>query len=85
MYTPEQKHYWRQNIKVILALLAVWAGVSVGMSILFVEQLNQFTLGNIPLGFWMAQQGSIFVFVLIILVYAIVMDRLDHSHHMDKE
>jgi putative solute:sodium symporter small subunit len=85
MYTPEQKHYWRQNIRLISVLLTVWATVSLGAGILFVEFLNQFSIGNVPFGFWMAQQGSIFVFVALIFIYARVMDKLDRSHHMDKD
>jgi len=85
MYTPEQKHYWRQNVRLILALMAVWALVSIGAGILFVEFLNQFSLGNMPFGFWMAQQGSIFIFVILIFIYAKAMDKLDHNHHRDKD
>ena len=69
--------YWRANIRLILILLAVWAFVSIGCSILFVEQLNKFTIGSLPFGFWMAQQGTIYVFVVLIFVYAFLMDRLD--------
>jgi putative solute:sodium symporter small subunit len=60
-------------------LLLVWAGVSLGLSILLVEPLNNFSLGRLPLGFWMAQQGSIFVFVILIFVYAKQMDKLDRK------
>ena len=64
-------------------LLAVWATVGLGLSILWVEPLNEFRLGGFPLGFWFAQQGSIVVFVLLIAVYAVVMNALDARHRRD--
>ena len=73
----DRKGYWRANIVVIAVLLAIWAIVSYGCSILFVEQLNQFKIGHLELGFWFAQQGSIYVFVVLIFVYAFIMDRID--------
>ena len=69
--------YWRTNLQLVGALLFVWAAVSFGAGILFVEPLNQFHIGGYPLGFWFAQQGSIFVFVVLILIYCLAMDRLD--------
>ena len=72
--------YWRANIRLILILLAIWAFVSLGCSILFVEQLNKITFGSVPFGFWMAQQGSIYIFVVLIFVYAYLMDRLDKKY-----
>ena len=71
------KAYWRANLIILGALLAVWFAVSFLCGIVFVEPLNQFKLGGAPLGFWFAQQGSIYVFVLLILTYLIVMNRLD--------
>jgi putative solute:sodium symporter small subunit len=61
----------------MVVLLAIWFAVSFGCGILFVEQLNQVSFAGFPLGFWFAQQGSIYVFVVLILVYAVRMDRLD--------
>ena len=72
--------YWRQNLIVIGILLSIWAFVAFGCSILWIEWLNQFTIGNLPLGFWFAQQGSMYVFIVLILVYALVMDYLDRIH-----
>ncbi|VEP13567.1 conserved hypothetical protein [Hyella patelloides LEGE 07179] len=69
-----KRAYWRANIRLIRTLLIIWAFVSLGCSILFVPLLNNIMLGNVPLGFWMAQQGSIFTFVILIFVYAIQMD-----------
>ncbi|MDJ0530934.1 MAG: DUF4212 domain-containing protein [Xenococcaceae cyanobacterium MO_207.B15] len=72
--------YWRANVRLISNLLIIWGFVSLGCSILFVPLLNHIQLGNVPLGFWMAQQGSIFVFVILIFVYAIQMDKLDRKY-----
>jgi len=72
--------YWRANRTLIATLLAVWAIVSFGCSILFVEQLNAFKIGHLPVGFWFAQQGSIYTFVVLIFIYATVMDRIDRKY-----
>ena len=61
-------------------LLTIWFGVSYGLGILWVEPLNRLHVGGFPLGFWFAQQGSIYVFVLLIAIYVIWMDRLDRRH-----
>ena len=79
-----RRRYWQANRRLILVLLTIWAIVSFGCSILFVEQLNQFKIGYLPLGFWFAQQGSIFVFVVLIFVYALVMDRLDRKYGVEE-
>ena len=83
----EDRHraYWRANLRLIAVLLAVWALVSYGFGILLVEPLNRVQLGGFPLGFWFAQQGAIYVFVLLILVYAVAMDRIDRRHGVDRE
>lgn len=75
-----RRAYWRANVRLIRNLLIVWAFVSLGCSILFVPLLNLLKLGNLPLGFWMAQQGSIFTFVILIFVYAVQMDKLDRKY-----
>ncbi|MDJ0636121.1 MAG: DUF4212 domain-containing protein [Xenococcaceae cyanobacterium MO_188.B29] len=72
--------YWRANTILIRNLLIVWGFVSLGCSILFVPLLNHISLGGVPLGFWMAQQGSIFTFVILIFIYAIQMDKLDRKY-----
>ena len=69
--------YWRSNLRVLTALLSIWAVAAFGLGVVFVEPLNAFQLGGFPLGFWFAQQGSILIFVLLILVYAISMDRIE--------
>ena len=69
--------YWRANVRLIVSLLAVWVTVSLGFGVLLVDFLNQYQIGRVPLGFWFAQQGSIYVFVVLVFVYAWRMDRLD--------
>ena len=65
-------------------LLAVWALAGLGAGVLFADYLNRLgSIGGFPLGFWFAQQGSIIVFILLILVYAIAMNRLDARHHRE--
>lgn len=76
--------YWRANLRLIGILLAVWALVSYGFGILLVEWLNTWRIGDLPLGFWFAQQGSIYVFVVLIFVYAWRMDRLDRKHGVNE-
>jgi putative solute:sodium symporter small subunit len=77
MDTAHAASYWRKNIQILATLLFVWFVVSYGLGILLVERLNEFHLGGFPLGFWFAQQGSIYVFIVLILVYAILLDRLE--------
>ncbi len=71
--------YWKKNIQYISILLSIWFIVSFGCGILFVEQLNMIKIGGFKLGFWFAQQGSIFGFVLIIFTYIYLMNRLDNK------
>ena len=79
------KAYWRTNLTYLAVLLAVWFAVSYGAGILFVDQLNQFKIGGAKLGFWFAQQGSIYVFVVLIFVYMYLMNRLDHRYGVSEE
>ncbi|MEQ8757726.1 MAG: DUF4212 domain-containing protein [Coleofasciculus sp. G1-WW12-02] len=83
MTNNRNREYWRANKALIRNLLIVWALVSIVLSILLVQPLNQINLGGVPLGFWMAQQGSIYVFVMLIFIYAIQMDKLEqkYRHH----
>lgn len=72
-----RREYWRRNLRLMVILLVIWFAVSFGCGILFVEQLNAVEIAGYPLGFWFAQQGSIYTFLILILVYALRMDRLD--------
>lgn len=69
--------YWRKNIIVIACLLTIWAVVSFGCGVLFVDKLNAVSIGQLPLGFWIAQQGSIYVFVVLVFAYAFLMDWIE--------
>lgn len=69
--------YWQRQLKRIAILLTVWAIVAFGMSIFGAPFLNQFSFGGVPFGFWMAQQGSIFVFISLIWIYAYFSDKAD--------
>jgi putative solute:sodium symporter small subunit len=71
--------YWKKNIRYITILLSLWFIVSFGCGILFVEQLNTIQIGGFKLGFWFAQQGSIFGFVAIIFTYIYLMNKLDQT------
>ncbi len=77
--------YWRRNLRYLLILLVIWFTVSYGFGILLVDQLNAVRLGGFPLGFWFAQQGSIYVFVILIFVYVFLMNKLDKSYGVDEE
>jgi putative solute:sodium symporter small subunit len=79
-----REEYWRRNLRLMAVLLAIWFTVSFVFGILLVEQLNEIVIAGFPLGFWFAQQGSIYVFVLLILVYAKRMDRLDVEYGVDE-
>ncbi len=72
--------YRKSSLIILFSLLTIWFVVSFGCGILFREWLDQFTIGTAPLGFWMAQQGSIICFVLILIAYAVLMGRLDEKH-----
>lgn len=75
-----RKEYWRRNVRLMVILLSIWFTVSFVCGILLVDQLNEVVINGFPLGFWFAQQGSIYTFVLLILVYALRMDRLDDEY-----
>lgn len=78
------KKYWRTNLKYLATLLFIWFLVSYGFGILWVNELNAIRLGGFKLGFWFAQQGSIYVFVILIFIYVGLMNRLDKKHGLDE-
>ncbi len=85
--SEKQKHatkYWRENLKYLVILLSIWFLVSYGAGILFKDWLNQFKLGGFKLGFWFAQQGAIYVFIILIFVYVRLMNKLDKKYGYDK-
>ena len=76
--------YWQANIRLVIGCLLVWFFVSFGCGILFVNQLNGFRLGGYQLGFWFAQQGSIYIFVALIFFYAWRMNQLDKKFNVEE-
>ena len=78
------KKYWSYNLKYLLILLSIWFLVSFGAGILWVEELNKIRLGGFKLGFWFAQQGSIYVFVVLIFIYVRLMNRLYKKFNVDE-
>jgi putative solute:sodium symporter small subunit len=79
------KAYWNAVLKLIASVLAVWFFVSFGCGILFADALNAFSLGGYPLGFWFAQQGSMYIFIILIFVYAKLMQNLDEKFDVHEE
>ena len=81
----ESRHqYWRRNLRYLGVLLAVWFIVSFGCGILLVDELDAIRIGGFKLGFWFAQQGAIYVFVVLIFVYVFLMNRLDKKFDVDE-
>ena len=78
------QEYWRKNLRLMVILLAIWALVSYVFGIVLVNELNAFKLGGFPLGFWFAQQGSIYTFVVLIFVYVACMRRLDKKFDVEE-
>ena len=77
------RDYWRDNLRLVAILLVIWFAVSFGAGILLVDVLNQIPLGGFKLGFWFAQQGAIYTFVVLIFVYARRMQKLDRKHGVE--
>ena len=76
--------YWKENVKYLVGLLVVWFIVSYGAGILFKDELNTIRLGGFKLGFWFAQQGSIYTFVILIFIYVRLMNKLDKKYGFDE-
>lgn len=85
--SEKQKHasaYWKENVRYLFILLAIWFAVSYGAGILFKDALDGIRLGGFKLGFWFAQQGAIYVFVILIFVYIRLMNKLDKKYGFDE-
>lgn len=83
--SKERRHaYWRANLRLMAVLLTIWFAVSYGCGILFVDELDAIRFGGFGLGFWFAQQGSIYVFVVLIFVYVWGMNRIDRKFGVDE-
>ncbi len=82
--SKDLKQYWKTNLKYLGILLFIWFLVSYVLSILFVDQLDKYRIGGFKLGFWMAQQGAIYVFVILIFVYTRWMRKLDDEYDVSE-
>ncbi len=85
MSNDKRQAYWRANLRLVATCLSIWFIVSFGFGILLVEQLNSIRIGGFKLGFWFAQQGSIYVFVLLIFFYAWRMNRIDREYDVHED
>lgn len=79
------KAYWRATLKLLAVMLSIWGVTALGVSIIFVEFFNKFKIGGYPLGFWFAQQGSIYIFILLIFVYTFIMGRIDKKYDFHED
>ncbi len=77
--------YWKENLKYVFILLTVWFTVSFGFGILFKENLDAFSIGGFKLGFWFAQQGSMYTFVILIFIYVRLINKLDKKYGFDSK
>lgn len=84
MSSSNLNEYWKTNLKYLSILLIIWFLASYGCGILFVSLLNKVQIGGFKLGFWFAQQGSIYIFVLLIFVYVYLMNKLDRRYNVDE-
>lgn len=75
--------YWKENIRLLITLMVIWFAVSFGAGILFRDFLDQFMIGGFPLGFWFAQQGSIYVFIALIFYYTAKMKAIERKYDLD--
>ncbi len=81
----DRQLYWKRNLTYLAVLLSIWFIVSFGFGVLLVDVLDKIRIGGFKLGFWFAQQGSIFVFVILIFTYVWLMNRLDREFDVDEE
>ena len=82
---PDLSQYWKTNVTYLAVLLVIWFLVSYGCGVLFKESLDAIKVGGFPLGFWFAQQGSIYVFVILIFVYVYLMNKLDEKYGVKED
>ena len=85
MTRENRQAYWKRNLRIVASLLAIWFVVSFGFGILLADWLDQFRVFGFKLGFWFAQQGSIYVFVLLIFAYVVIMNRLDREFDVHED
>lgn len=83
--SPEKAQaYWQENISMIVKLLTVWFAVSFGCGIIFINELNTIEISGVKLGYWFAQQGSIYIFVILIFVYVRLINKIDEKYGVDE-
>lgn len=85
MHKQNIKLYWQKNLRLLAVLLTIWFLCSYGAGIFFADSLNSIKIGGFKLGFWFAQQGSIYIFILIIFIYVSRMNALDKSFDVDEK
>ena len=85
MSGQKDTRYWRENLRILKVMLAIWLVVSFFVSIIFAVPLDAIRLGGFGFGFWMAQQGSIFVYLILIFVYIRLVDKLDRKYGVDEQ
>ncbi len=78
-----QRAYWSANIRLLSILMSIWFAISFGAGILFRPFLDQYMIGGYPLGFWFAQQGSIYGFIILIIIYAVRMRKIERKYDLD--
>lgn len=84
--TPENRaDYWSANLRLLITLLVIWFVVSYGFGIILVDVLNTIQIGGYKLGFWFAQQGSMYIFLVLIFIYAVRMGQLDKKFHVQED
>ncbi len=79
------KAYWKENLRLLITLIVIWFAVSYGAGVLFKDALDTIQMGGFPLGFWFAQQGSIYTFIVLIFVYVFRMNQLDRKYDVHEE
>jgi len=84
MDEKKAQEYWKENISTILKLLTIWFIVSLGCGVIFINQLNLIEISGVKLGFWFAQQGSIYTFVILIFIYVSKMQKIDEKYGVDE-
>lgn len=85
MRNDNLNRYWKENLQYLVILLSIWFLISYGCGIMFADTLNLVKVGGFPLGFWFAQQGSIYVFLVLIFVYVYLMNKLDKKYNVDEK
>lgn len=85
MSNKSLKNYWKRNLTYLVVLLSIWFLASYGAGILFKDALNSIKIGGFKLGFWFAQQGSIYIFCILIFVYVYLMNKLDQEYDVDEK